>query len=546
MNSDLRSTFSRRSAIPRTGRYSTACKSTDEGVHGLTENARDVRKSRLLLPSEKTVSRSKTTWAALITILGASTSVFGQGPSGVALPPAKVFTIRPAAAPVPALKYRLLPERRDLIAGNAAIFYHRAIEGLLQRRLIDRAGKVNAEVKIYEWTIAPLQSIPREELRTYLTNFHNVLHEVELGARREYCNWEFDRRDEGFALGLDDIQSARSLSRLIVLKARLEILDGHPEQAVHWLRTGVVLARHVANGNSIIQALVGSAIASTMTGVLEELVQAPGSPNLYWALAGLPKPCVDFASGFEGERYMLEREIPALRELDSDPWSLERAQTFANDLQRELGMLTGMWAQASGNGKASGVGDWGKRLLMTSLVARAYPMARQYLIAEGRPASQVEAMPVIQAVTLYSMKMYEQMRDDIFKWVTLPFPQSHEGMEASLKNVNGCLRNSKQGLPFGILLPALGSALVTSVRLDRRLSAIQGIEAIRLYTESHGGNLPPSLEAITEAPVPLDPATGKPFAYKVDGATAMLSAPVIPGEASIEFNVIRYELKLTK
>ena len=43
-------------------------------------------------------------------------------------PPPTVITIRPAASPVPALKYSLLPERREQIPGNAAIFYHRAIE----------------------------------------------------------------------------------------------------------------------------------------------------------------------------------------------------------------------------------------------------------------------------------------------------------------------------------------------------------------------------------------------------------------------------------
>ena len=43
------------------------------------------------------------------------------------------IVLRPAAAPVPALKYQLLPERRTLVPGNAAIFYHRAIELMLEQ-----------------------------------------------------------------------------------------------------------------------------------------------------------------------------------------------------------------------------------------------------------------------------------------------------------------------------------------------------------------------------------------------------------------------------
>src|SRR5580658_8510733 len=38
-----------------------------------------------------------------------------------------VITLRPAVEPVPALKYRLVPEQIKLVPGNAAIFYHRGI-----------------------------------------------------------------------------------------------------------------------------------------------------------------------------------------------------------------------------------------------------------------------------------------------------------------------------------------------------------------------------------------------------------------------------------
>src|ERR1700679_2151828 len=40
-------------------------------------------------------------------------------------PKPTVITLRPAAEPVPALKYRLVPEQIKLVPGNAAVFYHR-------------------------------------------------------------------------------------------------------------------------------------------------------------------------------------------------------------------------------------------------------------------------------------------------------------------------------------------------------------------------------------------------------------------------------------
>ena len=42
-------------------------------------------------------------------------------------PQPTVITLRPAAEPVPALKYRLVPEQIKLVPGNAAIFYHRGV-----------------------------------------------------------------------------------------------------------------------------------------------------------------------------------------------------------------------------------------------------------------------------------------------------------------------------------------------------------------------------------------------------------------------------------
>ena len=42
-------------------------------------------------------------------------------------PQPTVITLRPAAEPVPALKYRLVLEQIKLVPGNAAIFYHRGV-----------------------------------------------------------------------------------------------------------------------------------------------------------------------------------------------------------------------------------------------------------------------------------------------------------------------------------------------------------------------------------------------------------------------------------
>jgi hypothetical protein len=467
-----------------------------------------------------------------------------------------VFLIRPAAEPVPALKYRLLPERRELVPGNAAIFYHRAIEGLIEQRyrraLQARSPrKPTGEAPANEetanaWLTQPLASLPRDKLNEYLVIHANSLREVELGARREFCDWEFERRDEGFNLLLGDIQEVRSLARLLVVKIRLEIAEGRTDSAIHWIRTGIVLARHVNESTTLIQTLIASAIATQMAGHLEELVQMPGAPNLYWALANLPRPFLDISQAIEGEKYVLEKEFPQLKTLDSGPWSLDQARTFSDDLQRKMAMLTGDWARSSSSSSRPEMKDLGEHLLFTALVARTYPEAKRTLIAQGRSSAEVEAMPSIQVVALHSYKLYEEARDNIFKWGGLPYWQGHRGLREANEHPRLGWAKLKGGIPFVSILPAINSVFVVPVRVQRRLDVVQYIEAIRLYAAKHGGKLPSDLAAITEAPVPVDPATNHPLDYKLDGDTATLTAPAPPGWEGIPQYKIRYELKLAK
>ncbi len=84
------------------------------------------------------------------------------------------IVLRPAAAPVPALKYQLLPERRTLVPGNAAIFYHRAIEMSMGRQAREQRGEKTADGSgkewkgVVDWANGPLSSIPRDRVKRLL------------------------------------------------------------------------------------------------------------------------------------------------------------------------------------------------------------------------------------------------------------------------------------------------------------------------------------------------------------------------------------------
>lgn len=470
-------------------------------------------------------------------------------------PAPTVLTIRPAGQPSPALKYRIVPERRKLVPGNAAIFYHRAIQMLteaqnnqrLQMQAAGKAAQESPEMKIAGWGSGPLDRIPRDEARAQLDLYHNSLREVELGAQRATCDWEFDLRTEGFELLLPEVQAMRSLARLVILRARLAVLDGKTDEALHWLQVGFVMARHVGEGPTLIQSLVGVAISSLMGRGLEDLIQQPGTPSLYWALANRARPLIDLTNALEAEGTTLERMMPGLAELDTEPWSVERARLFTDELYTKMTRLVGNIGPDPGAGPPA-LRDFATKLGLAGLVAKLYPESKDLLIAQGRTPEDVEAMPAVQVVMLATIRQYVNRRDDVFKWTGLPYWQSYEGVNrASQAGLDG---KSKLANPllalFELLLPAINSARVASVRADRQLDALQCIEAIRLYAAGHDGQLPASLEAITEAPAPIDPATGRPFQYAIDGATATLKAPSPPGMPDIPVFRIQYKLVLAR
>ena len=128
----------------------------------------------------------------------------------------------------------------------------------------------------------------------------------------------------------------------------LEVAEGRIDSAIHWLQTGLALARHVGqNSSTIIQSLVAASNTMLMAVPLEDLIQAPGAPNLYWALANLPRPFLDISTALDGEKTLLEKEFPQLKRLETMPWSIEQARAFSDDLQRKMAMLTGEWSRSS-------------------------------------------------------------------------------------------------------------------------------------------------------------------------------------------------------
>jgi hypothetical protein len=443
------------------------------------------------------------------------------------------LTIHATPAPTPALRYQLLPQVEDLSPGNRALLYYRSFSPEWEdwRR---RPGFLN---QVDQALHSPLGELPRHDLDWILRA--KQFNEVDLAARREYVDWEMTSRlrHEGVEMVLPDMQSFRMTANMLALRARLQIADQNYDKALYSLQTGYALGRDLGDAPLLISALVGIAIGTEMSHQVEELIQAPGSPNLYWALTALPRPLVSLRKPLQGERMLVYAELPELRDIETAHFSKEQEQALIEHVIRVVELM-------EDGGRSKGA-NWENRLLATALAAKIYPEAKRALVARGRPIEQVERLPVFQVVMIHVLHQYQRLQDDMFKWFNVPYWQAEPEL-AKVEQQIGAAKSRLEGVPLILFLPAIRKVYAATVRLDRHIAALRCVEAIRLYAAAHDGKLPAALDQIAEVPVPVDPMTGKSFEYQADGTKARLSAAAPPGMASFPQNALDYELILKR
>lgn len=458
-------------------------------------------------------------------LLGALTPAIGQESSAPKKEPGPtVLTLEPAAAPRPALKYRLLPEGPlNQKPGNAAVHYGKAA------MLLAEKGAEERSKKIADWLAKPLAEMPRDEAKKTLTDTRLAIEELALAARRERCDWDLPIREKNFlSLALPEMMRMRDFGRLIALQARLAIADRRFDDAMVDLQTGFALARQTAENPTLIGGLVGMAISDMMVLRVREWIEQPKSPNLYWALSSLPRPMIDLRRALETEMQMVALNFPEIQKIDPNRPDQAYWQNWLDKVEGDL--------------KEPGV-EWPKlgfRAALTVFALHGYPIARDALIAEGRSRAEVEAMPVPAVLALYSVQTYNDMRDDVFRWFYLAYPEAREGFALAERRLKEEASRREIYPIASMLVPAVVRVAEKLAEKDRMTAALRTVEAIRLYGAAHGGKLPENLNDVREAPVPNDPMTGKAFGYRRTGDRAILEALGPSSE-----NALRWELHFT-
>jgi hypothetical protein len=414
-----------------------------------------------------------------------------DGPSGTVIR----LTVSPATAPKPALRYLLLPELKEMTPGNPIANYLRC--------LLDQDFSAEQE------TLGPA-----------------ALRAADRAARMDKPDWQLldKMRTDGVGLLLPDVQKFRALAAALQVRFRDEVSRRRFDDALVTAKTMFALSRHLGEHPTLIGGLVGVAIAQLAVAPLEEMLEQPGCPNLYWALTNLPSPLVSFDKGMEGERMFVLAE---LRDLDErEPMTAEQVKKVV----ARIDVIRGFEGKQETSTRA-----W---LDKRSRDEKYLAAARARLVEYGIPEDRVARFPADQVTLLDERRDYEVRRDEVMKYVGLPT------WEALALLDKAPARRKNEAL-LGIFLPALERVRRAQGRLEQRVALLRHVEALRLYAAGHEGQWPAKLTDVG-VPLPPDPFTGKPFAYKVTGDTAsVIGSPPVGAKDDPAFNV-RYEVTIRK
>jgi hypothetical protein len=433
---------------------------------------------------------------ALVTFTAAWSAAIAQPP---AAPPKDVpwvvsLSITPMAVPKPALKYLLLPDARDLNPGNQIPAFYKCF-----MEQSDLYRNKEAIEKREKWSTAPLHELAQE--KALIGYGGSSARQADYAARLETVDWATlsQLKVEGVFLALRDVQQLRELALVLKVKLRAEIARREFDAAIYTTQTLLVLARAYEYHPTLIGSLVGHAFAFIAIDVLDEFVQQPGAPNLFWALTDLPNPIMGLRNGMAGERVWLNRDLNVLGLHEPLP----------EEELKKLSKLIGWFTEQD---KKQTVLEWYQS---QSSDAAALKTATEHLISHQFPKDKLAKFLPLQIIMADDFMKYLVFRDDLMKWTNLPLAQIP---------TNVLTTKPPTGLMVGYV-PAFYKVKQAQARLQQWIDLLRIEEAIRDYAATNSNKLPASLEQI-KLPLQIDPVSGKSYFYELKDGKALIHGTV--------------------
>lgn len=442
----------------------------------------------------------------------------------------QTFELTPSAA---TSNYWLMTDPRLGLPGDSALLYADAA-AMLNDAVVKQIEDAKAAYWAKRDNFDALAAAVDDAKVGSTTRIPAVIDLLGIASRRDHYEWDSPFREQGAATLLPHLMLQRRLADLIQVRALAQIRAGKTDDAVDTLRLGYELGRRVGRGPLGVTGLVGVAIIAQTSAVTAELMKQPQSPNLYWALASLPRPMISFQHSWSLELIDLSSSVHELGE-----GKLE-------DLTGEA--WRGIYKQAAelveGFGGESSAGEpalvWNNEKTLADAVTHTLPQAREFYARTYKlPAAQVEALDAFKVVATYWYAQEQELRAEQYMTTALPYPMLLEKAE-EMDQRAAQMRTEQPGNVFLEWIPAYEKAVFHWAVLDRTLAALTDVEAIRSYAAAHDGKLASGLDQISDTPVLDNPCTGKPFGYTVQGDTATLS------DSDVAADPLQYTIRIRK
>lgn len=415
---------------------------------------------------------------------------------------------------------RLLPAAPDLKDGNAAVVLLRMIWE--QNMWLQK-----------EWPkLGELAELPHTDPKIAEFRFDSFQRQLYRAAIMKDADWNYPLGDEPWGMILlPDVQGLRQIAgRGLKAWVGQQIAKGDLDAAREGILTQLACARHIARTPILINHLVANANGKMGLDRVELLIQQPESPNLFWALSGLPESLGPVEDAMALETRMLEKTLTSLKD-GLPPLGDPRWKTVAKEFSEYMNMMTSeKLSEDAANELKQRLVSIGQKSLETEF---------------GAPRLQTENMSQEEIVMRWVLLTTRKFNTQIENAYTLPAPQAIKRLmqlEADIK----VLDERVQATAFPFVKQPVGSYLAL-YGFGRRVRFLQTVEAIRDHLHhtalKGGGKLPRTLEEI-RLPLPLDPFTNKAFDYSVEENTAVLSMPLIKGIPKDRQQTMTYRLSL--
>jgi hypothetical protein len=435
------------------------------------------------------------------------------------------LTVSAKAPQRPVLHYSLVTRVEDRQPGNAATYYEAAAMEVKDVRLPADYSALEEELGN-----KPAAELTAADMKRMREAFPFKTYWVNLGSQRSRVEWPFEIR-EGMTALLPSLGTYRLIARRLAVEAKWDIHEKRYNDSIDKMRMGVALGRHMGEGDTLIEGMVGVIVCEVSLRSLTDLVQQPDAPNLYWSLSQLPQPLVRLQ--LANERGWVYFSLPELQKV--------RKGTFTDGdweaLMARLGSPMGFFAP---NAQVEGmeIPEWSGRLALVAINLRAYPRARAFLKEQGKSDAELEAMGAKKVLAAYYVDSFETWMDEATKAAMLPQRELHQVRGDWTKEMSASPDFRMN--PLLMLIPALGQGNARMARADRSVALLRVVEALRMYAAEHEGRWPAKLEECA-VPIPEDPLTGKDFDYKLADGKAMIESLSTNARDSV-----RYELTLRK